>query len=229
MLPIVSNHWNTDCVLLKNQLSYKVVGKTTNIFGENDSNIEGSYYGENKLGFPDVILFENGVSQFTIIHCTILLPLLSTYVMWYFKNVCEYSFSNTPATTGLKSCKECSSLWPCFSGVKVVTFIYIVLDLVIGFYICHFLGCHTRITNAMIICGVTSALFWDVKCKCSFPGVAYQGTWFRRKKQAFGYFKKLSKGKHSSWIYYAGNYVLVHIHAHYDYLNKKLILNEWTC
>ena len=122
MLPIVSNHWNTDCVLLKNQLSYKVVGKTTNIFGENDSNIEGSYYGENKLGFPDVILFENGVSQFTIIHCTILLPLLSTYVMWYFKNVCEYySFSNTAATTGLKSCKECSSLWPCFSGVKVVT------------------------------------------------------------------------------------------------------------
>ena len=93
---------------------------------------------ENKLGFPDVILFENGVSQFTIIHCTILLPLLSTYVMWYFKNVCEYySFSNTAATTGLKSCKECSSLWPCFSAVKVVTFIYLVLDLVIGFYICH--------------------------------------------------------------------------------------------
>ena len=195
MLPIVSNHWNTDCVLLKNQLSYKVVGKTTNIFGENDSNIEGSYYGENKLGFPDVILFENGVSQFTIIHCTILLPLLSTYVMWYFKNVCEYSFSNTAATTGLKSCKECSSLWPCFSGVKVVTFIYLVLDLVIGFYICHFLGCHTRITDAMIICGVTSALFWDVKCKCSFPGVAYQGTWFRRKKTSFWIFQETLQRK----------------------------------
>ena len=145
MLPIVSNHWNTDCVLLKNQLSYKVVGKTTNIFGENDSNIEGSYYGENKLGFPDVILFENGVSQFTIIHCTILLPLLSTYVMWSFKNVCEYSFSNTAATTGLKSCKECSS-GPVFrvSRLLLLYTLYLVLDLVIGFYICHFLGCHTN-------------------------------------------------------------------------------------
>ena len=71
-----------------------------------------------QVGFPDVILFENGVTQFTIpiFHCTI--SGIIFYVIWYFKNVCEYSFSNTAATAGLKSCKECSP-WPCLSGMSL--------------------------------------------------------------------------------------------------------------